>query len=316
MTAIKFEHVKKTFGKQLVIDDLSFDIEENTVCGFLGINGAGKTTSFRLMNGLIAADSGRIKILDELVTSGQPNAQIKFLQDVPEFYAYMTAAEYLRFICELNHLDNMEQRISEALTLVGLTDARKKRIGKFSRGMKQRIGIAANIIAEPKVLLLDEPVSALDPVGRKVVFDLIERLKGKMTILFSTHIIDDVERVSDKIIMIHHGKKILDGSVEEMKKQFKNEALEVDFISEADLSQFAENFASLQPERQKSRLTLKLHASDLSGLQQEVFGYLSRLQMTVDSVRLASPSLEEIFVSEVETEHSEHSQEANIKEGN
>ncbi|GAB2024572.1 ABC transporter ATP-binding protein [Lactovum odontotermitis] len=299
MTAIEFKNVKKSFGKQTVIDDLSFTIEENTICGFLGLNGAGKTTTFRLLNGLIAADSGEINILDEKVVSGQPNAQIKFLQDVPEFYAYMTAREYLKFICDLNALENAQQKISETLELVGLTDAGKKRIGKFSRGMKQRIGIAANIIAEPKVLLLDEPVSALDPVGRKAVFDLIESLKGRMTILFSTHIIDDVERVSDKIIMIHHGKKILDGSVEEMKEHFKSENLEIDFINVGDLDHFVEKFSDFRPERQKNKLTVKLFSSDLVKLQQQVFNFLSAEQMMVDSVRIARPSLEEIFVTEV-----------------
>jgi ABC-2 type transport system ATP-binding protein len=300
MTAIKFEHVNKSFGKQKVIDDLSFEIEENTVCGFLGLNGAGKTTSFRLLNGLIAADSGDIEILGEKVSSGQPNAKIKFLQDVPEFYAYMTAREYLRFICDLNNLKDADKKISETLELVGLTESRNKRIGSFSRGMKQRIGIAANIIAEPKVLLLDEPVSALDPVGRKVVFDLIESLKGKMTIFFSTHIIDDVERVSDKIVMIHHGKKILDGSVQEMKAHFKSDALELEFMNVDDLQRFVGEFSIYQPEREGDKLLVKLASGDLNRLQESVFSFLSQTKMMVSSVRIARPSLEEIFVSEIE----------------
>ncbi|MDR0299236.1 MAG: ABC transporter ATP-binding protein, partial [Streptococcaceae bacterium] len=211
MSVIKFEHVTKSFGKQKVIDNLSFEIEENSICGFVGLNGAGKTTSFRLLNGLIEADSGQIELFGKKLRVTRPDARIKFLQDVPDFYGYMTAHDYLKFICELNRLDQIERKISDALEQVDLASARNKRIGKFSRGMKQRLGIAANIIAEPEILLLDEPVSALDPAGRKAVFDLIESLKGKMTILFSTHIIDDVERVSDKIIMIHQGKKILDG---------------------------------------------------------------------------------------------------------
>lgn len=242
MTAIKLKNVTKKYDKKAVIDDLSFEIIQNSICGFLGLNGAGKTTTFKLLNGIIDSNGGEIEILGRPINHKNPSRDIKFLQDVPEFYNYMTSYEYLKFICKLNNLDNIDHRIQETLELVGLSDSKDKRIGKFSRGMKQRIGIAANIISNPKILLLDEPVSALDPMGRKEIFDLLSKLKGKMTILFSTHIIDDVERVSDKIIIIDHGKKVIDGTIAEVKLKFLTNMIEVEFMSYEDMERFSNAF--------------------------------------------------------------------------
>jgi len=299
MTAIKVENISKTYGKQAVLDQLSFEVEENTICGFLGLNGAGKTTTFKLLNGLIEADSGAIEIFGQKIDRKNTSQDVKFLQDVPEFYAYMTAREYLKFICDLNGIANSKEKITETLELVGLSDAKNKRIGKFSRGMKQRIGIASTIIANPKVLMLDEPVSALDPIGRKEVFDLLESLKGKMTILFSTHIIEDVERVSDKIVMIHKGKKMLDGSISQMKEHFISNLLEIQFNKLEDMETFAAAFTQFSQEKQEARNILTLTTDTVEDTQLAIFNYLNAKKMTVASIKQVRPSLEEIFVNEV-----------------
>jgi|AKZA01.1.fsa_nt_gi ABC-type multidrug transport system, ATPase component len=302
MTAIKFKNVTKIFDGKKVIDDLSFDVESGTICGFLGLNGAGKTTTFKLLNGLIPATSGQIEILGQPVTTKNPSKNIKFLMDVPEFYHYMTAGEYLKFICELNDVGDISNRIREVLELIGMEKAQNKRIGTFSRGMKQRIGIGANIISNPKILLLDEPVSALDPVGRKEVFDLLEQLRGKMTILFSSHIIEDVERVSDKIIIIHEGKKIIDSSVLEMTNRFAGNKLEVECLDMNDTYRIFNRFTNdldVGCELIDEKEILTFDTQDMSLFQQKLFKFLSQEGISIKSIKVLKPSLEDIFVGKV-----------------
>ncbi|MCL2382655.1 MAG: ABC transporter ATP-binding protein [Oscillospiraceae bacterium] len=301
MAAIKLTNVTKKYDKKTVIDDLSFEISEHSICGFLGLNGAGKTTTFKLLNGLIDSNGGEIEILGEKISSRNQSKDIKFLQDVPEFYNYMTAYEYLKFICNLNNLTDIDKKICETLELVGLAEAVNKRIGKFSRGMKQRIGIASNIISGPKILLLDEPVSALDPMGRKEVFDLLGKLRGKMTILFSTHIIDDIEKVSDQVIIIDHGKKIIDGTVSEVKNMFLTNIVEVDFINKEDAENFSVAFkdksACVDSNTQKNSLRFK--SDDMEKLQKGIFSVLNKEKITISSFNIIAPTLEEIFIMEV-----------------
>ena len=304
MIAIKVSNLVKKYDDKKVIDDLSFEVPKNSICGFLGLNGAGKTTTFKLLNGIIDNNGGEIEILGSPVTSKHQSRDIKFLQDVPEFYNFMTSYEYLKFICKLNNLDNIDTRIKETLEIVGLQEATKKRIGKFSRGMKQRIGIASNIISNPKILLLDEPVSALDPKGRKEIFDLLGTLRGKMTILFSTHIIDDVERVSDKIIIIDQGKKIVDGSITEVKSNFLTNIIEIEFIDKENMSRFLNvfNTKSIKIESDDSKNSIKVladNADDITKCQNNIFAILVDEKININSFNILTPNLEEIFMKEV-----------------
>ncbi|MCL2355068.1 MAG: ABC transporter ATP-binding protein, partial [Oscillospiraceae bacterium] len=223
---------------------------------------------------------------------------IRFLQDVPEFYKFMSAYEYLKFICELNNLTDIDTKIKETLELVGLSDAKNKRIGKFSRGMKQRIGIAASIIPNPKILLLDEPVSALDPMGRKEIFELLNKLRGKMTVVFSTHIIDDIERVSDKLIIINYGKKILDGSIAELKSKYATNIIELKFMNGEDKEKFVKsfNFKDFTLEDDEDSLRFKVPSLDI---QSDIFKVLTDEKISILSLGILTPTLEEIFVEEV-----------------
>lgn len=298
-TAIKLENVSKTYDKKKVVDDLSFEIEENTIVGFLGLNGAGKTTTFKLINSQKPVTSGCIEIFGQPIDSKNPSKDIKFLQDVPEFYGYMSAKEYLTFICQLNHLDNIPKRVDEALELVDMQKAKNKRISSFSRGMKQRIGIASNIISSPKILLLDEFVSALDPVGRKEVFDLLEKLRGKMTILFSSHVIDDIERVSDKIIIIHEGKKKMDSTIEELREQFLSKVVELEFLNSTDKTVFLAEKEQFPIEELEDKGHLLITVENMEKFQTAIFSWLAEKNIELRNFRIVTPSLEEIFIGSV-----------------
>jgi len=297
MIAIKIENLTKIYDNKKVVDNLSFEIPENSICGFLGPNGAGKTTTFKLLTNLINKDNGYIEIFGQKLKTNTQSQDIRFLQDVPEFYNFMNAYEYLEFICKLNNLDNIPKRIIETLELVGLTEAKNKRIGKYSRGMKQRIGIAGSIIPNPKILLLDEPVSALDPIGRKDIFDLLEKLRGKMTIIFSTHVIDDIERVSDKIIIINHGKKVLDGTIKELKKNHATNIIELKFANEQDKNKFKKAFKTKNYEENEENI-IKFTLNDLD-IQNEILKIIINEKINILAYNVLTPTLEEIFMEEV-----------------
>lgn len=304
MTAIKVVNLTKKYDLNYALNNLSFEIPIGSICGFLGPNGAGKTTTIKLLMGLIKKDHGQISILNHDVFYAKPNPNVRFLQDVPTFYPYMTAYEYLAFICDLNNIKSpeKEKRIDEVLKLVNLDEVRHKRIGKYSRGMKQRIGIAANIISNPKILLLDEPVSALDPIGRREIFDLIKSLKGKMTIVFSTHILDDIEKVCDRVVIINRGKKVIEGTIEEVKKKYLKNMIKLTFYSKKDMHLFKKHFKlenNFQFKIDNDNLNIKIINHDINALQQKIIEILYEHKIMINNLNIITPTLEEIFMSEV-----------------
>lgn len=212
--AIDIKGLSKSFSsgwleKKQVIRDLHFQIRDNEVFGYLGGNGAGKTTTFKLMLGMIRADKGDISFWGSPAKDRSSRAMIGYLPEQPYFYAYLTCAEALDFYASLFDLTSAERknRVSYLLELVGLAHARDTQLRKFSRGMLQRIGIAQALVNDPKLLILDEPMSGLDPMGRKVVRDIILscRDQGK-TIIFSSHIISDVEMICDRAGILADGE--------------------------------------------------------------------------------------------------------------
>ncbi|AKM82625.1 TPA: ABC transporter ATP-binding protein [Candidatus Berkelbacteria bacterium] len=231
MSAIKIENLSKVFGDFKALDDLSFEVSENCVFGFLGPNGAGKTTTIRMLVGLSRPTSGRIFIDGEEVVFGKTMVNNKFgyLPEQPAFYGWMTGEEYLSFIADLFLIKDKETEIKRVLTLVKLTDAKSRRIAGYSNGMKQRLGIAQALINKPKVLILDEPVSALDPIGRKEVLEILLDLKKDHTIFLSTHILSDVDRICDDVAILDHGKLITVAKLSELKNEYAAPVLEIEF---------------------------------------------------------------------------------------
>jgi len=241
--ALKLVNLTKTFstngGKNKItaVNNLNLTIPHGSVYGFLGRNGAGKTTTLKMITGLSKPTDGDIYIYGNKVEFGKPMSykNIGFLPDVPEFYSFMTAREYL-FLCGRLHKmsDNeIKNKIREIFELINFDKKRlKNKISTYSRGMKQKLGIAVALINSPNLIMLDEPTSALDPIGRKETINIINSLKGKYTVVFSTHILNDVERICDRIALIEKGSLILDGNISDIKSQYSglNETLQVSFI--------------------------------------------------------------------------------------
>ncbi|WP_423188451.1 ABC transporter ATP-binding protein [Alkalibacterium sp. f15] len=220
MAVLEISHLKKAFGKQPVLEDVSFSVEKGSIFGFIGKNGTGKTTTMNIVLGLLKAESGEVKVNGEVVTYGdtKTNRFVGYLPDVPEFYPFLTAREFMQLSLDVSGSENKDghQKISELLTMVGLEDT-NKRISNYSRGMKQRLGIAQALINDPVLLICDEPTSALDPIGRKQLLSVLEKVKEKTTVVFSTHILSDVEAVCDEVAILDRGVIVKQGSLSELK---------------------------------------------------------------------------------------------------
>lgn len=242
MNMLTLSHVSKSFGSKKIIDDLSFTVPEHSIYGFIGQNGAGKTTTMKMILGLLPVDGGKITVNGETVRYGQnrTNRFIGYLPDVPEFYGYMTPSEYLKLCGEITGMpaEKIRRKSHELLQLVGL-DKENKRIHGFSRGMKQRLGIAQALLNEPRLLICDEPTSALDPLGRKEILDILLAVKNHTTVIFSTHILSDVERICDEIALLHNGRTALKGSLEEIKSKRKGNGFDIEFYHPQDADAFA-----------------------------------------------------------------------------
>lgn len=223
MNVIETRGLTKKYRGKTVLDQLTMAVPEGSIFGFLGPNGAGKTTALRLLLGLARPTSGSAQMLGQEVTNANIAArqQIGYLPDVPNLYPWMTATQFLRFAGEMFGLrgPELDQRIQSMLALAGLNGVRTK-IGGYSRGMKQRLGIAQALINSPKLLILDEPTSALDPLGRHDVIQVIGSLRGHTTVLFSTHILGDVERVCDQIAVLNQGRLVTQGATAELKARY------------------------------------------------------------------------------------------------
>jgi ABC-2 type transport system ATP-binding protein len=230
MTAIETEKLVKRFGNFTALDRLDLTVPRGKICAFLGPNGAGKTTTLRILTGLAKPTSGQVMIEGVTIGSGH-RAPIGFLPDTPHFYNWMNPIQFLTYIARLHDLENSP--IEEALERVGLKEAKKKHIGGFSRGMKQRLGIAQALLHRPKVLLLDEPVSALDPAGRKEVLDIMGDLRGEMTVFFSTHILNDAERMCDTVAILDKGRLILQAEREDLLTRYVRPVFEIDTLPAA-----------------------------------------------------------------------------------
>ena len=230
--AIRIEGLRRHYGAVRALDGLDLTVPEGAVFGFLGPNGAGKTTTIRILTGLARATDGRAWVAGiEVGKDREALARhIGVLPEEPAFYPWMTPREYLDYVGRVFGLPAPErrQRVDELLALVVLEEVAKRHIGGFSRGMRQRLGIAQALVNRPAVLFLDEPVSALDPAGRREVLALIEGLRGQCTVFMSSHILADVERVCDSVGIIARGRLVTEAPRDELLARYAVPAFDLE----------------------------------------------------------------------------------------
>ena len=314
MDILQIKNLSKRFGKTQVINDISLCVPEHSVFGFIGANGAGKTTTMKMILGLLKADQGEIWLCDEKVRFGETktNQHVGYLPDVPEFYNYMHPKEYLKLCGAITGMpaDKIKSRSSELLELVGLQKANRK-IGGFSRGMKQRLGVAQALLHEPRLLICDEPTSALDPIGRKEILDILKRISGKTTVLFSTHILSDVERICDRAVVLHGGKILLDGTLSDLKASHREDYIVMDFTSLEEKAKFIQ-IASTPDETllceaiqnsmqydKKEDTEFALYVTDVVEAKRAILRMISQHDILPNRIEVAEPSFENLFLEAV-----------------
>jgi len=237
MDVIRIEGLTKQFASgwpgrppATVLNGLSLSVRQGEIYGFLGPNGSGKTTTIKVLIGLIRATSGTVELLGKPVGDVSTRRRIGFLPESPYFYDYLTAEEFLMFYGHLAGLarEDVHARVPRMLEMVGLAEARTRQLRKFSKGMLQRVGLAQALIHDPELVILDEPMSGLDPIGRKQVRDLILGLRDQgKTVFFSTHIIPDVEMICDRVGVIVKGRLLASVRVDELMDHGHTQSVEV-----------------------------------------------------------------------------------------
>jgi ABC-2 type transport system ATP-binding protein len=272
------------------------------VFGFLGPNGAGKTTAIKILTGLVEPTSGEAWVAGEPVTrsSSHLHSQIGYLGQDPHFYAWMTGRELLVFAGELFGARRAAaaHRADELLEMSGLARAGRRRIAGYSGGMVQRLGIAQAIVSEPRILFLDEPCASLDPLGRRDVLGFVADLRGKTTVLMSTHILEDVERVCDTVGIIDHGRMVATAEMGEIASKFAPPVLELEF----ETPEAATAFRDLWSTQSRAVLAevvgrrVRLGTTNLSQARVDALHLIATRDLPLLRLEVLSASLEDIFV--------------------
>ena len=294
-----------SFGSNQVLRSVNLTVPEHAVFGLVGRNGAGKTTTMKIVLGLLKADRGEVYVCGEKVQYGvaRTNRYIGFLPDVPEFYGYMRPREYLKLCGEITGLPakQIKAKSAELLDLVGLGET-NRRISGFSRGMKQRLGIAQALLNEPRLLICDEPTSALDPLGRRQILDILSAIRGQTTVVFSTHILSDVERICDQIAVLEQGTLVLAGTLNEIQRQHRRNSYSIRFASESEAEGFAQDERLQRPQVTLTRegRTLIVEVEDGATDGQMLIDLLSEKQITPERFEAMEPTLESLFTEVVQ----------------
>lgn len=299
--AIELRGLTKRFGETLALGGVDLVVPPGVVFGFLGRNGAGKTTALRILSGLARPTAGTAHVLghDVARSSDAVRARIGFLPDVPGFYPWMTAREYLEFAGRLFGLDpaTIDARATALLEMAGLASV-TARVGGFSRGMKQRLGIAQALINAPSLLMLDEPTSALDPIGRREVLEMVASLHGRTTVFFSTHILADVERVCDAVAILERGRIVASAGVSELTTRAAANRLIVEVEGDGASAAVAGVLAGrvwLESIESAER-SLRLTVSDLKTAQREIPAAIASAGVALRRFEIEEASLEDVFV--------------------
>jgi ABC-2 type transport system ATP-binding protein len=301
--------LSKTYKNVAALKPLNLDVRQNSIFGFLGPNGAGKTTTIKLLLGLTHPTSGSATLfsMDSVTKSEDIRARIGYLPQEPRFYGHMTARETLRFVAKFffkGPNKAIDERIAEMLDLVELSDKADRPIKTFSGGEKQRLGIAQAQINYPDLLILDEPAASLDPIGRRDVLEVMSKLRKYATVFYSTHILDDVQKVSDTVAILNKGTLVAEGPIEELLAGSEGIIYLVHLKGDADsavkLVQSQPWVKEVKTGAHGEETTLQVSVSDPEAAENQLLKLLVDSPVVVTEFRLKQYELEDIFMQVVE----------------
>ena len=296
--SIEVSHLTKRYAQQKAIDNISFSINRSEIVGFLGPNGAGKSTTMKILTGYLEADEGQAFVSGLKVNENpvETKKKVGYLPEANPLYAEMYVREYLGFIADIHEINNKKPRIEEVITMTGLTVESNKKIGQLSKGYKQRVGLAAALIHDPEVLILDEPTSGLDPNQIVEIRQLIKDLGKNKTVLLSSHILQEVEAMCERVIIINRGNIVADDRLTDLQASHINHHIViVTFKEPVDVAVIKEleSIDEIQPPALSANF--KLHTSDPETVRKQLMELSLKHNLNIVSLQSESQSLEEVF---------------------
>lgn len=295
--SIQVENISKKYGAQLALKNVSFDISSSEVVGFLGPNGAGKSTMMKILTGYIPPTEGKAKVcgFDVMENSMAVRKSVGYLPEHNPLYLDMYVKEYLRFVAGIYKLSNKKSRVDEMIEMVGLGLEQKKLIGALSKGYRQRVGIAQAMIHNPEVLILDEPTSGLDPNQLAEIRALIKTIGREKTVMLSTHIMQEVDAICDRVIIVNRGEIVADDRVETLMKRLGDEQLlRVEFNAEVSVNKLRKLNGVTKVESLENN-TYRVYYSPDSDLREGLFQFAVAEKLTVLTLQQEHQNLEAIF---------------------
>lgn len=291
---LELQNISKTFGEQKVLTDISFSVDEGEIVGFLGSNGAGKSTTMRIITGLLNADEGEVKVLGEPVgkNSIRTRNNIGYLPEHNPLYADLYVKEYLSYVADSYDVQNKSKRIAEIVEMTNLTKEQHKKIASLSKGYKQRVGLAQSLIHNPRILILDEPMSGLDPNQLVEMRSLIRNISKGKTLLLSSHIMQEIEMTCTRALIINKGCLVADNTIERLSEVKQKKNILVEFLSELS-SEDKELFSKFDVAKQANGSYLFVSEADI---RSDIFRIASANNLVIMTMVLQKSSLESSFM--------------------
>ena len=294
--SIEVKNLFKFYGEQAAVNDISFSINKGEIVGFLGPNGAGKSTTMKILTGYMPSTSGEVKICGEEVDidSKETKKKIGYLPENNPLYLDMYVREYLEFVGKIYKVPNLKQRIDEMIQQVGLEVEQNKKIGMLSKGYRQRVGLAQAIIHDPEVLILDEPTTGLDPNQLVEIRELIKNIGKSKTVMLSTHIMQEVEAICDRVIIIKSGKIVADNSASELQYEDNKQVVYVEFEGDFNKNHLKKETGISNIENVGENAWLIESSANLD-LRKVIAQFAQKHNLLVLTLRKEEKTLEEVF---------------------
>lgn len=294
--SIEVTGLTKIYGEQKALDQISFKVDKGEIVGFLGPNGAGKSTTMKIITGYLEQDGGETKVTDIDVRQDPIGAKKKigYLPESNALYYDMYIKEYLGFIAEVHGISNKKAAIDRVVGITGLTPESKKKIGQLSKGYKQRVGLAAALIHDPEVLILDEPTSGLDPNQIVEIREVIRRQGENKTVLFSSHILQEVEAICDRVIIINKGKLVADDRLSKLRQSSSSNMLKVSFKEPLE-QEWLTRLPGVLSAASTDKFNWQVQTNDIETVRKQIFDMVLQHNLNIVSLQSETQSLEDIF---------------------
>ena len=296
--SIEVKNLSKVYGTQKAVNGISFAVKKGEIVGFLGPNGAGKSTTMKMITGYLTPDGGSAQVcgIDVVTTPLETKKRIGYLPEANPLYFDMYVREYLDFVADLHQVADKKNRIEAVISTVGLTPESKKKIGQLSKGYKQRVGLAAALIHNPDVLILDEPTSGLDPNQIAEIRDVIKELGKEKTVLFSSHILQEVEAVCERVVIINKGTIVADDTLTNLQKGTKETSTVVVQFKQAVTENELKNLSGVDGVQVQTGNTIIITTATADHVKKQVLEFSLRTNKEILSIQTnATASLEEVF---------------------